>query len=47
MIGGVTVLKFIETTLDSFEKIPDYMEELIKKGKEEKGDLDKDVFKDV
>ena len=45
MTGGVTVLKFIEATVANFEKLPDLLEQIIKKEKEEKGDIDKDEFK--
>ena len=45
MTGGVTVLKFIEATVANFEKLPDLLEKIIKKEKEEKGDIDKDEFK--
>ena len=47
MTGGVTVLKFIEATVANFDKLPDLLEQSIKKAREEKGDLDKDEFKDV
>ena len=45
MTGGVTVLKFVEATVANFDKLPDLLDQSIKKAKEQKGDLDKDEFK--
>ena len=47
MTGGVSVLKFIEATVANFDKLPDLLEQSIKKAKEDKGDIAKDEFKPV